>query len=67
MIEHSFPFGDLPAPSKGDGVAASVSGGIEPEAGARRDSIDDDDVIRIDDLAPREDVTGGRKLVGGAQ
>jgi hypothetical protein len=62
MTEHSSSFGDLPAPFKRDDGGAPASGGVEPLAGAGRGSTDEDDVIRIGDLAPREDVTGGRKL-----
>jgi hypothetical protein len=31
----------------------------------RADAPHDDDVIRIEDLAPRTDVTGGRKILLG--
>jgi len=51
----------------GAGRAAREAGGADPQGRAPSGSSHevDDDVIRIEDLAPRENVTGGRKIVLG--
>jgi len=56
--------GDLPAKSEHDEVAAARSGNLSAPVQVRGDH-GDDDVIRIEDLTPREHVTGGRKIVLG--
>lgn len=55
---------DLPAKSEHDEVAAAESGSLSAPVQVRGDPRDDD-VIRIEDLTPREHVTGGRKIVLG--
>jgi hypothetical protein len=54
----------LPAKSERDEVAAAESGSRSAPAQVDGDPRDDD-VIRIEDLTPREHVKGGRKIVLG--
>lgn len=56
--------GDLPAKSRNDEVAAAEGGSLSARGQVRGDPRDDD-VIRIEDLTPRERVKGGRKIVLG--
>lgn len=56
---------DLPArPADKTGVAARTSGAPGVPVVAAGTGIDDD-VIRIEDLTPRENVKGGRKVILG--
>lgn len=60
------PVEDLPARPTHDAKAtARPSGGLGLSRNGVFNEGADDDVIRIEDLTPRETVTGGRKVILG--
>ena len=56
---------DLPARSGDKPPAISVKSDAAPARPSRPLSATDDDVIPIEDLTPRENVKGGRKVILG--